>query len=704
MKIKQLLSISMIIIINFILALNCFAQLNPKDNFDFPELNKIKKPEVHKIVLSNGMKIYFVEDQDYPTISMRGMLHTGSIYEPENKIGLAYITGSVMRTGGSKKYPGDKLDNLLETLGADISTGIGSSSGYISLSVFKEDIDQCIDILADILINPLFPEEKIDLAKIELRAGISRRNDDVGQITSREFSKLIYGEDSPYARHTEYSTVKAITKEDLVSFHRKYFHPNNISFAVWGDFNWKELKKKLEKTFTSWKPAKFNIPKKSEINYKFNYSVNYIEKTDIDQSNIMLGHIGGKLNNPDYPALTVMNQILSFERMFKRIRTNEGLAYSVGGSYGASYDHCGVFGANCQTKSESTVKAIQLMLEEINKIKKDKVTDEELKRAKDSFLNGFVFNFDSKSKILNRFLTYDFYKYPADFMDKIKQGVESVSKDDVLRVAEKYLKPDSVRILVVGNHKNFDKPLSVLGKVNTIDITIPSPEEKTVEATVEAISKGTALIEKVIKASGGLNSFKNVKNTKTSVDITQVTPMGEMKLSGEFIVLYPDKMKILLDTPGGSITIILNGDKAWMVIPGRGTAPLPGGQRNEYQENFLRDPVQLFSNYKNYQFQYLGTVKFAEKNAEELLITKGDYSFHFFIDQKTFLPLGYNFTQMSPQGPVKTEERVSEYKKTNNLLLPMKIESYQLGKKVSEAIRKEREINTEIDEKIFEKK
>ncbi len=453
------------------------AQKGPKEKYVFPELNPIQMPEIEEVTLENGLKLFLVEDHDYPTIGFQARLYSGSIYEPAEKIGLASITGTVLRTGGTKNISGDEIDKELETMAASIETYIGGTSGGISASMLKDDLDRCLELMADILINPVFSEEKIELAKVTQQTLISRRNDDVEEITEREFSKLIYGASHPLARHSEYATIAAVTREDIIEFYRTYFHPNNMMMAVWGDFKTQEMVQKIRKAFGAWPRKPVELPPKLELTRKDSYYVNYVEKTDVNQSNIMLGHLGGLMNNPDYPALRVMNNILSWERMFKKIRTDEGLAYNVWGRYGANYDYPGVFSAGAQTKSESTVYVIELMLEELRKIAREKVTDEELKRAKDRYLNSFVFNFDSQAKIINRMLTYTYFDYPLDFAEQIKQKVEKVGKSDVLRVAKKYLHPDKVSILVVGNKNNFDKPLSSLGDVKVIDITIPPPAE-----------------------------------------------------------------------------------------------------------------------------------------------------------------------------------------------------------------------------------
>ena len=467
-----------VVLVFAICAPIALAQKSPKDKFEFPTLNPIKMPNIETLELENGLKVFLVEDHDYPTIDLRAVVSIGSVHEPAEKVGLAAMTGTVLRTGGTASKTGDDIDRELESLAASVETYIGQSSGGFVSSMLKEDVDRVLAILTDILVNPAFREEKIELAKIQQRSGISRRNDEVGGIARREFWKLMYGAASPYARHPEYNTIQAVTREDIVRFYKRGFYPNNTIMTVWGDFAWDEIAEKLKKTLGTWPKGIPDIPPPPKVKYEYKYTVNFVDKPDVNQSNISLGHIGGLMSNPDYPALSVMNNILSWERMFKKIRTDEGLAYSVWGTYGASYRNPGIFSCAAQTKSESTVYAIELMLEEVRRITKEEVSEDEMARAKDRYLNTYVFNFDSKSKIVNRLMTYAYNDYPMDFMETIKTGVEKVTKADVLRVAKKYLKPDKVQILIVGNKEAFDKPLSSLGEVNVIDITIPPAKSK----------------------------------------------------------------------------------------------------------------------------------------------------------------------------------------------------------------------------------
>jgi zinc protease len=454
------------------------ARAPDPDKLKYPALHDIVVPQVQRVTLSNGMRLFLLEDHELPLIYVSARIRVGSIYEPADKVGLADITGEVMRTGGTTARTGDALDEELERIAASVETGIGLSSGYGSVSVLKEDFDRGLAILADVLMHPAFRPDKIELAKMQHRSSIARRNDQSGSIASREFGKLIYGAQSPYARHTEYATIDNITRDDLVAFHKRFYGPNNTMLAVWGDFDAEQMIAKIEKAFADWEKIDLDLPAKPGVDYRWQSTMNLVSKPDINQSNIYLGHIGGVMSDPDYFALTVMNQILGggfTGRLFKNVRSRQGLAYSVYGTYASSFDHPGRFYVGCQTKSASTVHAIRAIIDEVQKIATDEVADEELELAKESYLNSFVFNFDSKGEIISRLMTYEYYGYPADFLQKTKENVEKVTKADILRVARAHLRPDTLQILVVGRPDDFDEPLSVLAQVREIDVTVPQP-------------------------------------------------------------------------------------------------------------------------------------------------------------------------------------------------------------------------------------
>jgi len=350
---KSLRHLFLLMLLALFITSDIWAQKSYKD-LKYPPLGELKISEVKREVLPNGMIVFLAEDHQLPIIGLSAKIKVGSVYESEDKIGLGAITGSVMRTGGAGKRTGDQIDDELERLGASVETWIGDTEGGASMSVLKEDIDKGLSILADILIDPKFDQDKIDLAKVQQKSAISRRNDEVGGIASREFDKLIYGATSPYARTTEYYTIDNIKRDDLVSFHKKYFHPNSVILGVWGDFKTQEILEKIKRAFARWQPEKVDSLEFPKVDYKYRLSVNLVKKDDVNQSNIYLGHIGGEMDDLDYFALTVMNNIFGrggASRLYKKVRSEEGLAYHVSGAYNTNFGYPGTFYVLCQTKS-----------------------------------------------------------------------------------------------------------------------------------------------------------------------------------------------------------------------------------------------------------------------------------------------------------------------------------------------------------------
>ena len=347
----------------------------------------------------------------------------------------------------------------------------------MSFSCLKEDFDDVFHVFEDVLRNPEFRADKIEIAKKGMYDAISRRNDEPGQVAGREAAKLVYGAKSPYAREAEYASVAAVTRQDLIEWHGKYVHPNNIILGIVGDFDSTKMEARLREAFASWaKGPAVNDPEIKPDPAKPGYYE--VDKTDVNQSNIQMVAVGITRKNPDYFALSVFNEAFGggfSSRLFGDIRTTKGLAYSVGGGVGSGWDHPGMLRLAMSTKSGTTIESIQALDEEIADIPKRPISDEEIKRAKDAILNSFVFRFDSPEKVLQEKMAYEFHGYPLDFLEKFQKEIEKVTKDDVARVAAKYIHRDQLAVLVVGNVKEFDKPLSSLGAVSKVDITIPAP-------------------------------------------------------------------------------------------------------------------------------------------------------------------------------------------------------------------------------------
>jgi zinc protease len=458
-------------------VLPAFAQQATWQQIPIPPLPAFHPQQPKRIEFPNGMIVFLQEDHELPLIDGIARIRGGSREEPTAKTGLVDTFGEVWRTGGTKAQTGDQLDDYLESRAAKVETGGNGDSTTVSLSCLKEDFDDVFKVFNELLREPEFRADKLDLAQREAYDAISRRNDQVSQIAARETTKLAYGANSPYTREAEYATIAAITRQDLLDWHHKYVAPNNIILGISGDFDAVSMEAKLRQAFASW--PKGTSYKKPEISFQPAKPGYYqVEKEDVNQSNVRLIALGTTRNNPDYYAIEVFNEAFggSFSsRLFRNIRTAQGLAYAVGGGIGTAFDHPGILRLSAGTKSTTTIEAIQALYEQIDDLNKNPISDQEIQKAKDSILNSFVFRFDSPDKILRERMAYEFYGYPADFLEKYREGIDKVKSADVARVWPKYLHKEQLAVLVIGNSKEFDKPLTSLGPVTNVDISIPPP-------------------------------------------------------------------------------------------------------------------------------------------------------------------------------------------------------------------------------------
>jgi len=461
------------------LALPAWAQVQDYKQIKTPALRPITIPEPQRIALPNGMTVLLLEDHELPTIEAIATIRTGTRYEPADKAGLGEILGDVQRTGGTKSMKGDQIDDFLEARGARIETGMSETSAMADMWALKKDFPQVFKLFADVLRNPIFEEEKIAISKNQIASTIARRNDNPTGIMFREFDKLVYGPESPYARTPEFATLESVTREDLVAFHKKYFVPNRMILGVTGDFDSKEMAKTIREVIGAW--PKGTEAKDAPAAYRTapKPGLYYVQKDDMTQSDIILGHLGIQKDNPDIFAVDVMNEAWGggfAARLFSNVRSRKGLAYSVRGAIDSNYDFPGTFNVWMTTKTETTGAGLDALMEEIEGLSKTPLTEEEVQRAKDSILNSFIFNYDSKAKILRQQIVYTYYGFPADYLSRYRQNIEKVTVADVNRVAKKYVHKDQLAILVVGPPKGQDRPLDSFGKVTRVDITIPPPK------------------------------------------------------------------------------------------------------------------------------------------------------------------------------------------------------------------------------------
>jgi zinc protease len=679
-----------------------------------PPLPAFRPQQPKRIELSNGMVIFLQEDHELPLIDGTARIRGGSSNEPAGKTGLVDIFGEVWRTGGTKSETGDQLDDFLEVRAAKVETDGGPDSTTISLNCLKGDFDDVFKVFVDLLQHPEFRADKLDLAQKQADDSISRRNDEIGEIAGRETAKLAYGADNPYAREPEYSTIAAITRQDLIDWHQTYVHPNNIILGISGDFDSAAMEAKLRAAFESW-PKAAEAPK-NNIEYQPAKPGYYlIPKEDVNQSSIHMVTLGTTRNNPDYYAIAVFNEAFGggfSSRLFNDIRTKRGLAYGVGGGIGTNFGHPGIEQFEMGTKSQTTIESIQALDEDIDNLAKQPITDAEIKQAKDAILNAFVFRLDSPDKVLAERMTYEFYGYPPDWLDKFPAEIKKITAADVNRVAAKYVHRDQLAVLVVGNTKDFDKPLSSLGPVKEIDITIPPPpgvkeaakEEENAKPT-ESNEEGKALAAKVVAAIGDETKLAALKSVKAELTLTQKTPQGEIPIQMETVVVYPDHLHAEMQTPGGTMNIVVTPDTAFMAMAGAGVRDFPVSQKAESLAQVKRDPIFIAAHWKdpNMFFHAAGSEKVGDVNASIVDVSSEGTSVRWFVDPKTGRILKETYRTISQGQPAQGETDFDDWKPVNGLNLPFVRRNKQNGEDSSTAEYSSFEFNPTVDPKLFEK-
>lgn len=678
-----------------------------------PQLPVFHPQEPKRIELQNGMVVFLQEDHELPLIEGVARIRGGSRAEPAGKVGLVSLYGEVWRTGGTKSQTGDQLDDYLEVRAAKVETDGNADSTTISLSCLKEDFNDVFKVFDDLLREPGLREDKLDLAKREAFDGISRRNDEIGEIARREASKLAYGAQNPYVRVPEYTTIAAVNRQDLQQWHDTHVHPNNIIIGIVGDFDSAQMEAKLREAFGNW--AKGPALKEPDIQFtpaKPGYYL--VKKEDVNQSTIRMVGLGTTRRNPDYYAIEVFNEAFGggfSARLIQSIRTAQGLAYSVGGGIGTRFDHPGMIQLVMGTKSQSTVEAIQALYGQIDELKTKPVTDDEIKRAKDSILNAFVFNFDTPDKVLRERMAYEFYGYPPDFLEKYRAGIDKVTTADVARAAAKYLHKDQLAVLVAGNTTEFDKPLSSLGQVTDVDITIPPPpgdnSEKSGEATNPETKpsnpEGKALAAKVVQALGGEEKLQAVKATKSDFSVTPIGGPGTTQI--ESTVVFPDRMKVDLQTPQGKMSIVVTPNLGFASAEGMGSQELPPSQKTETMAQLHRDLIYIAQHADDpaFSFAAAGREKSGEVDTTIVDVSGPGVSMRWFVDPQTGKIVRETYKTMDRSGPVEGETAFSDWKQVEGLNLPFHRDNKQGGQNSNTVQFTSIQLNPTVDPKIFEK-
>ncbi|MDD8030389.1 MAG: pitrilysin family protein [Acidobacteriota bacterium] len=479
-KIKAVFLICLLLFSGFSLVL---AQVSRPEELKFPPLKfEPPNPADYRVVLSNGLRAYVREERELPIINIVAIIHTGGLYVPKEKAGLDSLLSDCLIKGGTKTRSGPEIEERIDFLGGSLNFSVGERTASLSLSVLSKDLDEGLDIFFDVLMNPEFREDSLKLAKGRIIEQMRTANDNPSQILAREFEKVLYGE-HPLTYQATKATVEGISQSDLKAFHSQYFFPKNIIIAAAGDFSRGQLRTKINRYASKWSNKSLSFPNISRNFPQPEPGVYFIQKK-INQGYVSVGHLGIEDTNPDYFAVQVMNFILgggSFtSRITSKVRSDEGLAYNTGSRFTYRWGFPGTFSGYVQTKSETVGYAISLILKEFERIRKEPVSEAEMETAINYYLESFADFFQSPIGTMVNFANLELQGKPMNYYATYRDKIRAVTKEKVMEVANKYIQPDKMVIMIVGDwepcnkgSEKFPGPLDRLGKVHRVKLLDP---------------------------------------------------------------------------------------------------------------------------------------------------------------------------------------------------------------------------------------
>ncbi|TKJ34356.1 hypothetical protein CEE39_02600 [bacterium (candidate division B38) B3_B38] len=432
---------------------------------------RVKLPPQVRVKLDNGLQLIMVEDHELELFTVALLIKSGATFDPQGKAGLANITNEMLRLGTTHRSS-EEIDLELDSIGASLSISSNWDGTYVSINAISRKFDQALDIFSDVVLNPTFPEKELDILKSRRLGEIKVRKDRARTIASENFYKLLFGK-HPYAQPlagTEES-VSSISREDILSFYQKFFIPNNAVMVVAGDINPQQVKDKIAARLNQWKKGKLPEGRWAPVAPPKGLNIYLIDKPDLTQTEIRMGHLGISRDNKDYFPLQVMNYILGgggfSSRLMKHIRSERGYTYGISSGYSAR-KLVGPFLVFTFTPNKTTINVIQESLEIVKDIHDNGITPEELASAKNYLISSYPSRFETIYDVATQIWGIELYGLGEGYVETYQAKIDQVTLEDVKRVAKQYLDPSNMLIVVVSKAEEVKSDLESMGKVEVI--------------------------------------------------------------------------------------------------------------------------------------------------------------------------------------------------------------------------------------------
>jgi zinc protease len=676
-----------------ILFVQCQAQIDrskPPKPGPAPE---IKIGEYQKFELPNGLKVFIVENHEFPVVSLSLTLNLTPILEGKDA-GYTDFAGQLLRTG-TKTRTKDKLDEAIDFIGAQLNT---SATGIYASSLTKH-LDKLLDLMSDVTINSEFKQDELDKIKKQALSGLQAAKDDPAEIAGRIVQTLYFGKNHPYGEFETEETVNNITLDKCKEYYKDYFKPNAGYLAVVGDITKDEIEPLIEKYFGNWKKGevrKFNFPQPPQPQVD---KVAIVDRPNSVQSTVRIGYpVNLKIGDPDVRMVSVTNTILGGNnfRLYMNLREKHAFTY---GAYSSLVpdEFAGSFTAYTDVKNRATDSAITQILFEMKRIRNEKVSQEELQKAKNYTSGLFAISLENPATVARFATNIERYKLPKDYYKNYLKDIAAVTPDDVLEMASKYIRPDNSYIIVVGKASEVADKLKQFNPDDEVDYydiygNKYNPELKNVPVGLTA----EKVIDNYINAIGGKDNILKIKDRTMKMSGTvQNVPIN--------ITIYqkePEKLLQVINAGGMEQKIIVNGDSGVTISP-MGKKEITGKMLDEMK---IEADIYADLDYNKVGVKPIlsGMEKINGKDTYKVEMLLPDSSKYFeYYDPETGLKIRQVRPVSSPMGQVEQTTDLSDYKEVEGLKYPFMIRQ-SMGPQKIEINVSDIKINQNLDDKLFD--
>ncbi len=663
-------------------------------------------PKAATKTLANGLRVYVIEDHRLPLVSAALEVLAGNAYVPAAKSGLASMTAGLLREGTATRSS-QQIAKAVDTAGGSLTAGAGDDTASIGMSFMKSYAALGFELMADITVNPAFAQEEIDRQMKQSQSSLAVQYADAEYLAPLAGARAVLGT-HPYAFPGSGTpeTLRNIKREDIVAFYKENYAPGRGGLAIAGDVTPEEGFQFAEKYFGGWRnaaktDAKLPAPPAPKA------QVLIIDMPSAVQTQIVVGHLGVPRNHPDYVALQLANQVFggSFNsRLNMKLRANEGLTYGASSGFEPNR-FAGTFQATTFTRTEKTGAAIGMLVDLLKEFKQNPATEAEFNEAKAFMIGSFGISTETAGAVASRVLTAEIHGLGADYYPSYRARLQALTREQVAAAVGRFLQPDKLAVVAVGNAKEFAKELEKYGperviKSDEVDFVAPDlmKAKPKVSATPEGAARARALVEKAISGMGGKEKLAAVKDTVTRGKLVLTMPQGQMEADSTEEVLYPDRYKMSMKLPMGLIVQSYNAGAAWMG-QGQMTQDLPPNMAGEIAKGIATANGGLGMLLAAAE----GKAELQSIDAANVLWKSAEFEATLGFDAATGRLAKISMKGLGMGGPAEMETRFEEFSETDGLSLPSKETVLQNGSPAGVRTISERKLNAGLKAELFAK-